>query len=451
VRDELRMNELIARKRDGSALSAGAIAAWIAGVTAGAVPDYQSSALLMAIYLRGMNRDEMTALTRAMMLSGDCLDLSGIPGTKVDKHSTGGVGDKVSLYLGPLVAACGVPVPMLSGRSLGFSGGTLDKLESIPGYRTRLSTEAFIGVVRDAGVSIVGQTERLAPADRTLYSLRDATATVSCIPLIVASILSKKLAAGPDAIVFDVKVGRGAFMQSLDDARALAHALVDLSHEMGRRAVAWITNMDEPLGRAVGNALEVEETISYLRGESIDDLHRLGVALGAEMLVLGGAARDLTEGAAMIRAARAEGRGLERLRAMIAAHGGDARVVDDSGRLPAARASEVVRASADGYVAAVDAGRIGFVATRLGAGRARKEDDVSAGAGVRIHARRGEAVRRGDVLATLYSDDAPRIEAERAEAAAAFEIAPAPPPPLPLLVSRITREGESPAPAIADA
>jgi len=443
------MNEIIARKRDGEPLSSDVIAAWIAGVTAGVVPDYQSAALLMAIYLRGMTRDETTALTRAMMTSGDCLDLSRIAGTKVDKHSTGGVGDKISLYLAPLVAACGVPVPMLSGRSLGFSGGTLDKLESIPGYRTRLSVDEFVDVVRRVGGSIVGQTERLAPADRTLYSLRDATATVSCIPLIVASILSKKLAAGPDAIVFDVKVGRGAFMESLDDARALARALVELSHEMGRRAVAWITDMDEPLGCAVGNAIEVEETISYLRGESIADLHRLGLALGAEMLVLGGVARDLADGVARIREARSSGRGLETLRAMIAAHGGDARVVDEPGRLPTARSSEVVRAPADGFVGSVDARRIGFVATRLGAGRARKEDNVSAGAGVRIHRRRGEAVRRGDVLATLYADDESRIAAESAEASGAFEIVPeAPPPPRPLLLLRSTREGETPAPAI---
>ncbi len=448
MHEPLRMTEVIARKRDGEPLPGDLIGAWIRGVTAGEVPDYQSAALLMAIYLRGMNRDEMTALTRAMMVSGECLDLARIEGTKVDKHSTGGVGDKVSLYLGPLVAACGVPVPMLSGRSLGFSGGTLDKLESIPGYRTRLETNEFIDVVRKVGVSIVGQTERLAPADKVLYSLRDATATVSCIPLIVASILSKKLAAGPDAIVFDVKVGRGAFMESLDDARALARALVDLSHEMGRRAVAWITSMDEPLGRAVGNALEIDETIAYLAGEAIPDLHLLGLALGGEMLVLGGAARDLAEGAAKIREARASGRGLQTFRGMIEAQGGDASVVDDPTRLPRARFSEVARADGDGVVASVNARRIGFSATRLGAGRARKEDDVSAGAGVVIHKRRGETVRRGDILATLHADTEALIHAERDEALAAFEIARSAPSPRPLLLLRVTREGEEPAPAI---
>ncbi|MFN0150369.1 MAG: thymidine phosphorylase [bacterium] len=445
------MNEVIARKRDGEQLPADTIGAWIRGVTAGDVPDYQSAALLMAIYLRGMSRDEMAALTRAMMVSGECLDLSRINGTKVDKHSTGGVGDKVSLYLGPLIAACGVPVPMLSGRSLGFSGGTLDKLESIPGYRTRLETAEFIDVVRKVGVSIIGQTERLAPADKVLYALRDATATVSCIPLIVASILSKKLAAGPDAVVFDVKVGRGAFMESLDDARALARALVDLSHEMGRRAVAWITSMDEPLGRAVGNALEVEETIAYLGGEAIPDLHVLGLALGGEMLVLGGAARDLSEGIAKIREARASGRGLQALRAMIEAQGGDARVVDDPARLPRARASEVVRAGAEGVVASVDARRIGFCATRLGAGRARKEDAVSAGAGIVIHKRSGEAVRRGDILATLHADTEDAISAEREDVLAAFEVSEQKRTAKPLLLLRVTRDGEEPAPAIESA
>jgi pyrimidine-nucleoside phosphorylase len=412
------------------------------------VPDYQSAALLMAIYLRGMSPEETRALTHAMMISGDCLDLSAIPGIKVDKHSTGGVGDKVSLYLGPLVAACGVPVPMLSGRSLGFSGGTLDKLESIPGYRTRLETAEFIDVVKRTGIAIIGQTERLAPADRHLYSLRDATATVSCIPLIVASILSKKLAAGPQALVFDVKTGAGAFMERLEDAEALARALVELSEEMGRRAVAWVTRMDEPLGRAVGNALEVEETIAYLRGEDRADLHALGLALGGEMLVLGGVARDLAEGVERIRAARASGRGLEVLRAMIAAQGGDARVVDDPSRLPRARHSQTVAASRAGVVETIDARRIGFAATRLGAGRARKEDAVSAGAGITIERAPGERVTEGEALATLHADDAKLLAAERDEVLAAFAIGSHAPHARPLLIRRITREGSATAPEI---
>ena len=440
--------DAIACKRDGGRLSPEEIGSWVQGVADGSVPDYQSAALLMAIYIRGMDREETRALTHAMMISGDCLDLSAIPGIKVDKHSTGGVGDKVSLYLGPLVAACGVPVPMLSGRSLGFSGGTLDKLESIPGYRTRLETDEFIEVVKSTGIAIVGQTERLAPADRQLYSLRDATATVSCIPLIVASILSKKLAAGPQALVFDVKTGSGAFMGRLEDAEALARALVELSEEMGRRAVAWVTRMDEPLGRAVGNALEVEETIAYLRGADRPDLHTLALALGGEMLVLGGAARDLAEGVERIRAARATGRGLEVLRAMIAAQGGDARVVDDPSRLPRARHSQAVVAARAGVVETIDARRIGFAATRLGAGRARKEDAVSAGAGVTIERGPGERVAEGEPLATLHADDAALLAAERDEVRAAFAIGSHAPPPRPLLLRRVTRDGAAPAPEI---
>ncbi len=442
------MSETIARKRDGGHLSEEEIEAWVRGVTADEIPDYQSAALLMAVFLRGMNRDETRALTRAMMTSGDCLDLTAIQGVKVDKHSTGGVGDKVSLYLGPLVAACGVPVPMLSGRSLGFSGGTLDKLESIPGFRARLSTAEFIDVVRNVGVAIVGQTDALAPADRRLYALRDATATVPAIPLIVASILSKKLAAGPNAIVFDVKVGRGAFMEAMDDAEALARALVDISEEMGRRAVAWITRMDEPLGRAVGNALEAAETIEYLNGGATDDLDALGVALGAEMLVLGGRARDLSDGADQMREARASGRGLAKLREMIAAQGGDPRVVDEPQRLPNARHVEPVAAERDGIVQDVDARAIGYAATRLGAGRSRKEDTVSAGAGITIHRRRGESVRRGEAMATLHADDASRIGEERAGVVAAFEIGDAVPPSPAVLLRRVTRDGSTAAPPL---
>ncbi len=441
-----RMSEAIARKRDGGRLSEMEIEAWVRGVTDDSIPDYQSTALLMAIFLRGMDREETRLLTRAMMRSGDCLDLSTIPGTKVDKHSTGGVGDKVSLYIGPLVAACGVPVPMLSGRSLGFSGGTLDKLEAIPGYRTRLSTAEFVDVVRRVGISIVGQTDALAPADRRLYALRDATATVPAIPLIVASILSKKLAAGPDAVVFDVKVGRGAFMERLEDAEALAKSLVEISEEMGRRAVAWITRMDEPLGRAVGNALEVAETVEYLAGSATRDLDHLGIALGAEMLVLGGKARDLDEGARAVRAARASGRGLATLRDLIAAHGGDPSVVDDPSRLPRARHAEIVVAERDGFIHDVDARRIGLAATRLGAGRERTEDAVSAGAGIVIHRRRGEPVRRGEPLATLHSDDPRRIEEERSGVVAAIAIGDAAPGMPPLLLRRVTRDGSSPAP-----
>jgi pyrimidine-nucleoside phosphorylase len=446
--ESFRMNEVIARKRDGGTLSSNAIGAWVRGVAEGAIPDYQSAALLMAIYLRGMDREEMRALTHAMMVSGDCLDLSAIPGIKVDKHSTGGVGDKVSLYLGPLVAACGVPVPMLSGRSLGFSGGTLDKLESIPGYRTRLETAEFIEVVKRTGIAIVGQTDRLAPADRHLYALRDATATVSCIPLIVASILSKKLAAGPQALVFDVKTGAGSFMERLEDAEALARALVELSEEMGRRAVAWVTRMDEPLGRAIGNALAVEETIAYLRGEARPDLHALGLALGGEMLVLGGAAQGLAAGVEQIRAARASGRGLETLRAMIAAQGGDARVVDDPARLPRARHAQTVIAPRAGVVQSIDARRIGFAATRLGAGRARKEDAVSAGAGITIARAAGDRVAKDEPLATLHADDPSLLTAEHNEVLAAFTIGLDAPPRRSLLLRRITRDGIAPAPEI---
>ena len=346
----MRAYEIIHRKRDGGAIPPEAIAELVGGFTRGEIPDYQMAAFCMAVFFRGMDEPEVRALTEAMLRSGDVLDLSDIPGAKVDKHSTGGVGDKVSLALAPLVAACGVKVPMISGRGLGHTGGTLDKLEAIPGFRVDLPVETFRALVREVGACLIGQTARLAPADRKLYALRDVTATVESIPLIAASIMSKKLAEGIDALVLDVKVGSGAFMKHLEDARALARTLAGIGRGMGKRVSALLTRMDEPLGRAVGNALEVEETVALLSGGGPEDLREVTVELTAEMLVLGSAAPDLEAARARVEAAIADGRGLSKLEEIVRAQGGDPAALHDPERLPRAPFRYVVAAPAAGFV-----------------------------------------------------------------------------------------------------
>jgi pyrimidine-nucleoside phosphorylase len=418
----------IAHKRDGGALPDDIIRAVIAGAAAGSIPDYQLAALLMAIVWRGLTPRELLVWMQAMIASGERVSLADIPGRKVDKHSTGGVGDKISICLAPLVAACGVPVPMMAGRSLGHTGGTLDKLESIPGFRTALAPAELRRVLRRSGLVLAGQSARLVPADRRLYALRDATATVESIPLIASSILSKKVAEGTDALVMDVKVGAGAFMPSRAAARALARTLVDLGRRAGLRVVALLTAMDQPLGREVGNASEVREAIDVLRGGGPADTRALTVRLGAEMLVLGRVARDLGDGARRIEAAIASGAGAERLARCIALQGGDARVLDrPEALLPRARHSLTVRAARAGHVARVDAGAIGRAATVLGAGRLRQEDRVDPAVGITLLRKRGDRVARGEPIATLWYNDARRRDAARAALAGAFTIAPAPP------------------------
>ena len=408
------------------------------GFTRGEVPEYQMAAFCMAVFFRGMDEAEVGALTQAMLRSGDVLDLSDVPGAKVDKHSTGGVGDKVSLALAPLAAACGVKVPMISGRGLGHTGGTLDKLEAIPGFRVDLSVERFRALVRDVGACLVGQTARLAPADRKLYALRDVTATVESIPLIAASIMSKKLAEGIDALVLDVKVGSGAFMKRLDDARALARTLAGIGRGMGKKVTALLTAMDQPLGRAVGNALEVVETVELLRGGGPADLREVTVELGAEMLVLGEAAAGLPEGRGKIEAAIADGRGLAKLEEIVAAQGGDARAIRDPGRLPRAPRTYVVGAPAGGHVLAIDAEAVGLAAVALGAGRARLEDRVDPGVGLVVHKKLGDRVERGEPLCTVHEGDRsePR-ERVAARIGAAWSIGAAPPEPRSLVLERI--------------
>jgi pyrimidine-nucleoside phosphorylase len=381
--------ELIAKKRDGGRLSAEQIERLIRALGTGDFADYQMSALCMAIFFRGMDDEETVALTHAMLHSGDVIDLSSVPGTKVDKHSTGGVGDKVSLCLAPLVAAAGVPVPMVSGRGLGHTGGTLDKLEAIPGFSVSLDTDAFARIVRDVGVCMIGQTERIAPADKRIYALRDVTATVESIPLIVASILSKKLAEGIDALVLDVKVGRGAFMKTEKDARALAEALVRVGNASGKRVVALLTDMSAPLGRAVGNAIETREAIDVLCGEGPEDLVECTLALGAEMLVLGGAAASTADARQKLQAAISSGAGARTFERMIEAQGGNPRVVEDPTLLPRAPEAVLVPAGADGFVAAIDPLEIGLAAVAMGAGRTRADQRVDHAVGIEILAPRG--------------------------------------------------------------
>jgi pyrimidine-nucleoside phosphorylase len=396
---------IIAKKRDGHALSREEICAFVRGATDGSWADYQLSALLMAIFLRGMTPEETAHYTDAMMRSGVVADLSGVPGIKVDKHSTGGVGDKISIPLAPMVAACGVPVPMISGRGLGHSGGTLDKLESIPGFRTDLSLAAYRDQVARIGCALIGQTKDLAPSDKKLYALRDVTATVECIPLICGSILSKKLAEGIDALVLDVKFGRGAFMKTKAEARQLADALVRVGTAGGKKVRALLTAMEQPLGRAIGNALEVEESIACLRGAGPDDVMEITYALGAQMLLLAGAAQDVTEAEAKLKEVVANGRALEKFREIISAQGGDARVADEPERLPQARIKVPLAASADGYVTDVDAMGVALAALRLGAGRARAEDKIDPAVGVSGLVKMGERVTTGAPLCVIHASD----------------------------------------------
>jgi pyrimidine-nucleoside phosphorylase len=428
---------IIARKRDGHALTAEEIGAFVRGAVDGSWADYQLSALLMAICLRGFDAEETALYTAAMTRSGAVADLSAIPGIKVDKHSTGGVGDKVSLVLAPWVAACGVPVPMISGRGLGHSGGTLDKLEAIPGFRTGLSLAEYRDQVARVGCALIGQTPELAPADRRLYALRDVTATVESIPLICGSILSKKLAAGIDALVLDVKFGRGAFMPDLPAGRELATTLVRVGRAAGKQVRALLTRMDAPLGRAVGNALEVAESIAALRGAGPADLMEVTRALGVEMLLLGGVATDPTQANARLDAALTSGAALEKFRAVIAAQGGDARVVDDPGRLPVARYVEPVLAPRSGWITAVDARAVAFAALRLGAGRARAEDAVDPAVGVAGLVQVGESVTAGEPLAWLHANDLTGLPEARALLAGAFTVGEAPVQPPPLVADRI--------------
>ena len=430
--------ELIAAKRDGQRLADGEIARLIAALKSGELADYQMTAWLMAVFFRGLDEGETAALTDAMLRSGRVLDLSSVPGVKVDKHSTGGVGDKISIVLAPLVAACGVPVPMVSGRGLGHTGGTLDKLEAIPGFRTDLDSADFTRIVRDVGCCMIGQTSEIAPADKRIYALRDVTATVECIPLIVASILSKKLAEGIDALVLDVKVGRGAFMKTEADAYLLADALVRVGERAGKRVVALLTDMDAPLGRAVGNALETREALDVLGGGGPADLVECTLRLGAEMLVLGG--RAATEGEARTRLmqAIASGAAARTAERMIEAQGGDPRVVAEPRRLEVAADEWIVAAPADGFVTRVDALEIGLAAVAMGAGRTRADQSVDHAVGVLVEAKPGAWVARGQPLARLRVRPGSAAGAIAERVRGAFSVGSHPPASRDLVLRRVS-------------
>jgi pyrimidine-nucleoside phosphorylase/thymidine phosphorylase len=432
--------ELIRKKRDGKILSAEEISRFVADYSRGAIPDYQAAALLMAIFFSGLSEGELLALTEAMLHSGEVLDLVDIPGAKIDKHSTGGVGDKVSLHLAPTVAACGLRVPMISGRGLGHSGGTLDKLESIPGFSTNLSTEEFRTVLRRTGLSLIGQTEMLVPADKLLYALRDVTATVESIPLIAASIMSKKLAEGIDGLVLDVKVGSGAFMKTREEAYQLASTLVTIGRRAGKQVTAFLTDMDQPLGRYIGNAAEVNEAVAVLRNEGPPDLWELNRVLGAEMLRLGGLAASEAEALSRIDQAVGSGEALARLQRCAALQGAliDLRDPNEPWLFDNLHAgAQVVSSSAAGYVVSIDAEAVGWASVLLHAGRERKEDAIDPAAYIYLDKKRGEQVAIGAPLCRFAGKpdlSRERIERARSLLQKAYVIGPQPEAPKPLIL-----------------
>lgn len=437
----MRMTDIILKKRDGGRLTREEIEFFIHGYVGGRIPDYQVSALMMAVFFRGMDREETAALTIAMARSGDTVDLSAIHGVKVDKHSTGGVGDTTTLIVGPLAAACGVPVAKMSGRGLGHTGGTLDKLEAIPGFSVKQSMDDFIGLVRKNGLAVVGQTADLVPADRMLYALRDVTGTVENLSLIASSIMSKKIAAGADAIVLDVKTGDGAFMTDTEDAFALAREMVDIGNHLGRQTVALVTDMNEPLGHAVGNALDVGEAIETLRGEHAGPLLEVCMALGAEMLTLGGVCASPGEAKGKLTEALTSGRGLAKLAAMIKAQGGDPRVVEDTGLLPRARYQTDLSAPAGGFVTEMHTRMIGEAASALGAGRAAKEDAIDPAVGLWMRVREGDRIEKGAPLVTIHYNDEDRMREAAGILKQAIVIGQSAPAKRPLVYGRVSREG----------
>jgi pyrimidine-nucleoside phosphorylase len=429
--------ELIQRKRDGLTLTPAEIASLLDAYTRGAVPDYQMAAMCMAIFFRGLSAPELAAWTLAMLRSGEVLDLSDLPGVKVDKHSTGGVGDKVSLALAPLAAACGVPVPMISGRGLGHTGGTLDKLESIPGFRVDLSVARYRELIGTVKACLIGQTPSLAPADKKLYALRDVTATVDCIPLIASSIMSKKLAEGIDALVLDVKVGSGAFMKTLAQARVLARTMVGIGREMNKEVVALLTDMEQPLGRAVGNALEVVEALDILKGRAPADVTECTLALTAQMLILGKVASDEAAARARLGRSIADGSALAKFAEIVRAQGGDARVVDDASLLPSARSVRPIASLAEGYVEAIDTEAVGRAAVALGAGRETLDAPVDPAVGFIIQAKIGDRVQRGQPLALMHFNDESRAAEVESRVQQAYRIGGRRPAARPLIIERV--------------
>lgn len=406
----MRMYDIIMKKRNGGTLTKEEIDFMIAGYTGGEIPDYQMSALMMAVYFKGMDEEETVNLTMAMAHSGDIIDLSGIPGLKADKHSTGGVGDKTSLVLGPMVAACGVPVAKMSGRGLGHTGGTIDKLESFPGFSTSLSTQEFIEHVNRIGMAIIGQTADLAPADKKLYALRDVTATVDNLSLIASSIMSKKLAAGSDVIVLDVKTGSGAFMKREDDAVALAREMVKIGTGAGKETVAIISDMNQPLGFAVGNALEVKEAIDTLNGEGSKELLELCVTLGSYMVYGSKHAQSVEEAREMLAKTIEDKTALRKLVEFVEAQGGDASAVFDTSLLPKASITMEIKAQEDGFIEKIETDEIGMVSLILGGGRETKESEIDLSVGVVMNRKLSDAVKEGETIATMYGNDLEKLQ-----------------------------------------
>lgn len=420
----MRMYDIIMKKRNGGELSAGEIDFFVKGYTEGEIPDYQASALMMAIYFQKMTRAETHALTMAMARSGEMLDLSAIHGIKVDKHSTGGVGDKTSLALTPMVAACGIPVAKMSGRGLGHTGGTIDKLESFAGFSTSISKEKFIDNVNRIGIAIMGQTADLAPADKKLYALRDVTATVDSMSLIASSIMSKKLAAGADAIVLDVKTGSGAFMKAEEDAMALAREMVDIGNAAGRRTIAVISDMDQPLGYAVGNALEVKEAIAALRGEGPADFAELCLTLGSQMLLAGGRAADTARARTMLEQVIRDGSALKKLAEFVEAQGGDSAAVYEPERLPGASVVRPVPAPGEGYVKHIACDEIGICSLMLGGGRETKESEIDLSVGLVLEKKVGDFVAKGEPLAYIHANDEAKCRAAAERFLRSYTIVP---------------------------
>lgn len=404
------MEEIIIKKRDGKILGSEEINFFINGYTKGEIPDYQASALLMSIYFQGLSEKEITDLTEAMMLSGDVVDLSEIKGIKVDKHSTGGVGDKTTLIVAPIAAAAGVPVAKMSGRGLGFTGGTRDKLESVPGYKTALTQKEFIDQVNEIGISLIGQTADIAVADKKLYSLRDVTGTVGSLGLITASIMSKKLASGGDAIVLDVKCGRGGFMKTKEEARKLADLMIKIGEKHGKKTAALITDMNEPLGNAVGNTLEVIEAIETLKGKGPEDITKLSFEIAGHMILLGKKARSIEDAVESAKEVLYSGKALDKFRRLIDAQGGDPKIIDDYSLLGKAKYENNIISQKNGVIKEIDAQKVGEAAQLLGAGRVTKDDDIDFCAGVLLSQKIGARVSKRDVLATVFSEDRKKLK-----------------------------------------
>jgi len=428
----MRAVDIIARKRDGLALTTEEMNYFVQGITTGQIPDYQVAAWAMAVLLKGMTWHETVDLTMAMARSGETLDLSEVAPVVVDKHSTGGVGDKTTLVVAPMVSAAGLPVAKMSGRGLGFTGGTLDKLEAIPGFEVSLGAERFLATVRKVGIAVAGQTKDLAPADGRLYALRDVTATVPSLPLIASSIMSKKIAGGADAIVLDVKVGLGAFTRTVEHGRVLAQLMIDIGQAVGRRVTAVLSDMNEPLGAAVGNALEVAEAAEMLRGGGRSDLREHCLVVGAEMLMLGGLAQTPGEGRETLARTLEENRAWDRFRAWVAAQGGDVRALDDLSLLPQAPVVELVSSPRGGYVSGIDAREVGLTAVSLGAGRERKGEAIDPSVGIVLGPKVGDWIEAGDTLFTIHARNQVEAADARARLLAAYSWSdePVSPPPL---------------------